>query len=268
MSHALVDRVVQVRNDDVLRHVPLIKCTKRDQEVLGIKKAAEWKDYNADVGTTRKLGLAFQRRALAFEIAELCNYETMMVVVDRYMELLDNEALSVQQILKADEALTIELARECRAGIKARPGVCPVQDNIVRVFESQRIQLLLVPWQRPSQPKAQPQPKPQPPHQPKAEQPNPRKRGRGNGNKNVPKMEPRVERPAKGYGKDTVMPQQMVGVCAPRTSDEQNICFGFNLNSCPHRVEPGGKCQRGLHVCAKLKHGKACGGPHPFTACA
>ena len=53
VSHALVDLCSTMRDDDVVRYVPLNKCTKRDQEVLGIKKAADFKDYVADLSTTR-----------------------------------------------------------------------------------------------------------------------------------------------------------------------------------------------------------------------
>ena len=89
-------------------------------------------------------------------------------------------------------------------------------DNIVRVFETQRIQLLLVPWQRPTQPpRPQPQPKPQPQPQPKAERPNPRKRGRGRDDKNAPKQEPKVERPTKGGGKDSILPRAISAALKP-----------------------------------------------------
>ena len=179
VSHALVDLVTTMRDDDVFRHVHLTKCTKRDQEVLGIKKASEFKDYVADLGSTRKFGLAFQRRALAFDMADVCPYETQMIVIDRYMELVDDGRATMEQIMRADEMLSIELAKVCRTGIKGRHGVSHVGDNIERVFEMQRIQLMLVPMQR--QPAGPVRPKIQDgPAKPDQPGPNPRKRPRNN----------------------------------------------------------------------------------------
>ena len=116
VSHALFDLVMQVKDDDALAYVPLIRCTKRDQEVLGKKKAIDFKDYEADVATIHKLYKAFQRRALAFEMAELCLYETQMLVIDRYMEIMDmqpidnHDRVTIGQILDADEATFVEMA--------------------------------------------------------------------------------------------------------------------------------------------------------------
>ena len=140
ISHALLDLVTQMRDDNVCRHLPLTKCTKRDQEVLGIKKAPELKDYVADIGSTRKFGQAFQRRALAFDMADLCSYEAQMVIVDRYIELIGDGRATMEQTMRADEMLSIELAKVCRTGIKGRPGASPVGDNMERVFELQQIQ--------------------------------------------------------------------------------------------------------------------------------
>ena len=111
VSHALLDHVVQIRDDDSLRYVPLARCTKRDQGVLGTKKACDFKDYEADITTHHKIYKAFQRRALAFELAEICTYEAQMAVINRLMELLDaapidgHDRLTVKQVLAADEAI-------------------------------------------------------------------------------------------------------------------------------------------------------------------
>lgn len=171
--------------------------------------------------------------------------------------------------MRADEMLSIELAKVCRTGIKGRPGASPVGDDMERVFEFQRIQLLLVPTQR--QPVERVRPKtqddfarPVPPGP--ANQPNPRKRPRNNRFKDTPKAE--TTNQGKGCGKASVMPQAMLGTCASRTKDAQNICFGFNLKTCPHNVKAGTRCPRGMHVCAKLKNGSACGGCHAFSDCA
>ena len=285
VSHAIVDLCSTIWDDDVVRYVPLNRCTKRDQEVLGVKKAQDFKDYVADTSTTRKFGLALQRRCLAFDIAQLCGYEEQMTVVDRYMELLDGDAtagigtVSMAQIIRADEALFVELARVCRDGVKGAPGApSPIGSNIERIFESQRIQLLLVPSTRARELGLQTE-RPQPRNTPPPLGPEGPLAGKGRranrrNNRNDPAApKPKVEPAAadtgkgKGKGKSPSMPAAMLNTCTSKTSGGQSLCFGFNLKSCPHNVRAGERCQRGLHGCAKLKNGVACGGPHAYTDC-
>ena len=58
------------------------------------------------------------------------------------------------------------------------------------------------------------------------------------------------------------MPKGLQGK-ANQTDEGNRICYGFNLGTCPSKVAPGGKCERGLHVCAN----KGCFGPHPVRDC-
>ena len=273
VSHALTDLATTIYDNDVLQYIPLAKCTKRDQEVLGTKKAADWKDYVADTTSTRKLGLAWQRRALAMDIAGMCPYEVQMTVIDRFMELLDNDidgiSVTVAQTIKADEMLFVETAKLCRAGIKCSPGVSPIGDCLLQVFETQRIQLLLTPRDAPQRQRQKPTAS-----VPKVEQPNPAQPGnpkkrRGNHQQpNGTKQEHLATVPTKGKGKGKSpnMPQAMIGTCTPKYNGV-NLCFGYNLKTCPHNVEPGTSCPRGLHACAKLRNGTACGGEHAFSDC-
>jgi hypothetical protein len=208
-------------------------------------------------------------------------------VIDRYMELLDGDvtagigSVSMAQIIRADEALFVELGRTCRAGVKGSPGVSPIGDNIGKIFESQRIQLLLVPSSQKRELNLQTErPQPQPRIYP-ADLPGPgegkRRRGRGNNRGDgapgpqKPKVEPAatVGVKGKGKGKAPALPAAMLGTCTNKTGDGQNICFGFNMKSCSHagHVQPGARCPRGLHACARLKSGVACGGTHAFSDC-
>jgi hypothetical protein len=96
-SHALVDLMVQMLEQGVLKYVPWSSCTCREQEVLGTKKAdvgttivplsngllkTQKADhlYIADTGDSLKLQNALQRRALAAELAGLCDYSTMQLL--------------------------------------------------------------------------------------------------------------------------------------------------------------------------------------------
>ena len=264
-----------MRDDDAFRHVPLSRCTKRDQEVLGKKKAESFQDYEADITTHHKLEKAFQRRALAFEMVEICTYEAQMAVVDRFMELLDeapldaHDRVAVKQILAADEAISLELAKRCRTGIKCAPsGKMPLAENFLAVFETQSVQLRLVPHRRTGGQQD--------------------KQGDAGGNASkAPKGGGKGQ--AKGQGKTTgapptpppkrggkkagakraggaTLPPQMVGTCTAKTKQDVPLCFGYNTNRC-NAVQAGQRCQRGLHGCAKLVNGEACGKAHPYSEC-
>ena len=55
------------------------------------------------------------------------------------------------------------------------------------------------------------------------------------------------------------MPKGLSGKSS-RTAAGDSICFGFNLGSCTGAA-PGGKCNRGMHVCAE----PGCEKPHKLS---
>ena len=88
-SHALLDLIFQMLEDDQLKYVPWGSCTKRDQELMGIKQDPLWKpdsqgvirevrvqaELCADTSSDLRLKYALQRRSLAFDQARLVDYE-------------------------------------------------------------------------------------------------------------------------------------------------------------------------------------------------
>ena len=78
-SHALVDMILQMLEDNQLKYVPWHSCTKRDQELMGIKQDPLWKpdsqgiireirvqqDLKADTSSDLRLRYALMRRSLA-----------------------------------------------------------------------------------------------------------------------------------------------------------------------------------------------------------
>ena len=275
VSHALVDLCQQMRDDDAFKHVPLISCTKRDQEVLGKKKAENFKDYEADITTHHKLEKAFQRRALAFEMVEICTYEAQMAVVNRFMELLDeappdgHDRVTVKQILAADEAIALELAKRCRGGIKcAASGKMPLAENLQAVFEMQTVQLRLVPHKRAGGQQNVGAAGGDATKPPKVRGGRGRAKGQGKGSA-APPAAPPIRGGKKAGAKragGATLPGPMVGTCTAKTKEGVPLCFGYNTGRC-NSVQPGQRCQRGLHGCAKLVNGDACGKAHPYTEC-
>jgi hypothetical protein len=305
ISHALQDRVVQIWTDNQLRYIPLSACTTRSQETLGTKKAADYKDYVADLGGERKIYRALQRRSLALEFAGLVKYEVSMKVIDEYFRLFDlpppssaYDSVSLEQIYLADQELWVEIARLARAGIRMDDGgVKPVEMHMPTVFASQRVQLHLTPLQRTHRlpPAASPpgvtaKVEPKPPGTGKSAQKRLKrslalaeseKRARTDRDSAAarianafaaPKDEPgRGKGAGKADGKRVAnLPPTMRAACVGKIDRDgrmTSICFGCNLEGCP-KAKWGASCDKGFHGCAKMKsNGAACGGAHKFSDC-
>ena len=298
ISYALVDFCCEIYNDGVVKYIPLTRCTKRSQEILGQKRAADWKDYVADVSTTHKVEKAFQRRALAMEAAGLAKYETMNKIATDMLSRMDEDAdakyepVTLAQIKAADETMFVELATVCRMGIKRLTnGTMPFDQNARDVFLSQRVQQKLLQKAKTGggggdRGDRRPRPAEEEVDERDA------KKSRGNRqreklkkmkekNKALKDRQDRNQREDQGKGKGkrqplalengkTLMPREMVGTCASYrlapSGNRENLCYGYNMGSCDS-VVPGERCRRGFHNCARLKDGKACNGLHPFSQC-
>ena len=90
-SHALVDLIQDMADDNTLKYVRWEQCSKREQELLGIKLDPIWKPdargvvretfetevLRVDTSTDLLLANALRRRSLAFDQCNLCRYDTM-----------------------------------------------------------------------------------------------------------------------------------------------------------------------------------------------
>ena len=154
-----------------------------------------------------------------------------MAVIDRFMELLDaapidgHDRLTVKQVLAADDAIFLELARRCRSGIRcATSGKMPLADNFLPVFETQAVQLRRVPHRRGGG---------QPARQGDADEPRGQKRKPA-----AQKQQPappgkakqrggaRANRPGAKREGGAALPPSMVATCTPKTADGVPICSG------------------------------------------
>ena len=98
VSHALVDAVVQLCEDNQVRYIRWEQCTKRDAELMGVKSDPVWKpdagglireskvsqELSADTSTDLLLRNALQRRSLAFDNCRLVAYS----VFERWTDVL------------------------------------------------------------------------------------------------------------------------------------------------------------------------------------
>ena len=154
-SHALLDRVQSQVEENLPAYISLDTCTSRFQELSGIKKesAASSKilELHASSGAMKavaketplvasicdahSLRLAFKRRALAYDQANLCSFEAMESWTEKlFASMMETpppgyQQVSMAQIISADHYLFVKVIESCRAG------VAPTGDPLYRPIE-------------------------------------------------------------------------------------------------------------------------------------
>ena len=164
-SNALVDLVFQMLEENQLRYIRWEQCTKRDQELLGIKHDPLWKPGSdgvvrevkqktetlADTSSDLCLKYCLQRRSLALDQARLIDYDKMerwsRTMLEAYAALpIDGyKKVSLDQIQRADLELFKYLMKNSREGIRPAGGVAPLEAILDRAITAAEIRLLLAP---------------------------------------------------------------------------------------------------------------------------
>lgn len=268
-SHALIDNLVQQLDKGQVRYVPWVQCTMREQEVLGIKVANLESNisyapdasgflkgkkteglHTADVGNDLLFMQALQRRALAFELANICRYEVMHSLTVRLLRemqapvLRGYRRLSMEQIENADRFVFIKLAEDCAGGLGVRPdGSWPAKDSIESTLLDPRFSFLLM--QMPGNDKDHPSTK----SSSSTSLPNEHK------TKTIEVVK-KGKKKVKGGGKSSSSDWDK-SKTMNKLPNGENICFGFNLDGCKSKLRAGEKCKRGHHVCWLIGCGKA-----------
>ncbi|CAE7638477.1 Abcb1a [Symbiodinium sp. CCMP2592] len=173
-SHSLIDAVVQMYDDNQLRYLRWDQCTKRDQELMGIKSDPMWKpdangvikevktaaELKADTSTDLKLKFALQRRSLAFDQTRLIDYDKMerwtQVLIDAFLEVppANYAKVTIEQVHNADLALFKYMMKETRFGIKPlADGTLPLERALQAAMAAPEVRLCLQPLQAPGGPK-------------------------------------------------------------------------------------------------------------------
>ena len=164
-SHSLVDLVFHMLEENQLRHIRWEQCTKRDQELLGIRHDPLWKpgadgvvrevrqkeEALADTSSDLHLKHCLQRRSLALDQARIIDYEKMerwsRTMLEAYSALpIDGyKKVSLDQIQRADLELFKFLMKHSREGIRPSGGVAPLEAILDRAITSAEIRLRLAP---------------------------------------------------------------------------------------------------------------------------
>jgi hypothetical protein len=309
-SNALIDRCAEMFTQNAVFHLPLELCTKREMEVHQVKKdpffatsvsptgamvLSKLRDELVSVPDCQyEMSFAFQRRAIALDIADVMKFETHELLHQRLVRSLMKEPLqgfarvSVDQLLAADMEAWSLLSEHTRMGVRrcgnlerpcdlAMPVVLAHTEFVMAIMPRQIPIRTSQPQQNAIADKLQGLTKKQKAAKRKAE--------------NEQLLAQKVAKtfikpgPAKGTGKGSGkasgkaagkaprefvrLPAALVGM-NPRSNkatSERRICFGFNLGTCSS-CSPGQECSKGLHVCMKPNAaGEACSQPHAALKC-
>jgi hypothetical protein len=275
-SHALVDRMVQMYDENVLAYIDWSACTSRLEELAGVKHVKELKADSSgfvkekstevrgvtDTSSELLIRYALTRRGLAMEMGQLLSYvehEKMVAFLFReYMRLPPPGygKVSIEQLRRADLEIFRQLQEQTRGGVKLMPdGRMPLDLVLPGILVSPRVAMLLMPLPASSGSKRQAS---------GDADANPRQAKRHK----AAKAKAAASAVSAGAGgkaggkratKSAALPAELVGMVA--TVGDKRVCFGFNMTAgCPESptVEVGCKCSRGFHICCV----PGCGGAH------
>ena len=256
-SHSLIDRACQQLDDNVLSYIPLNRCTSRQDETLQAKSDTTFVlDSSGNLRVTKKLKtedtklegehrlkLAFHRRALAYEIANIGTFQTMDMWTQTLFEKITEPSLpgfrnvTIDQALNADKALWIRLAEETRANLAAAPGAPkPFDVAVGQLTNHAEVLLHLTPLPT----SAANASAVNHPVQPSHPQHSPFGKGKGTHNKGKGKGSQQVQ------GTPIVVPDN----CTISVGDKQ-LCKCYNVGRCKAKIKPGKRCMIGWHLCWK-----------------
>lgn len=298
-SYSLLDKVIDQFDKNELRYIDLRDCTRRDQELDGVKRDERMKiDFKpgeplkvtsestapeARLATDLEIRNAFVRRALAYDAASLITYsrmETWIVKIFRLMQqpaLDDHAQITLQQAYRADKRLWALMAEETRANIVPTPGgIKPLDAALMRFSDNVEVTFLLLPLQTVKAGHISSSsgsldnvaaatwasaPRPLPYDKPKGGN-----KGRGKGKDGSGKGNTKN---AKGQAKSLVVKLSPYG-CAYKLSNGKPCCIFYNsATGCKDEtIQVGKRCARGFHNCGKLLScGTVCSGAHAMQAC-
>ena len=283
VSNRLLDAVIQLAEDNVLRYIPWEECTARALELNGVKKDPAWttdtaghikaiavaKPLVANADSELKLHFALKRRGLAFEMGDLMQFELHERLVEKmiaaYMRpaIDGHKKVDVAQIERADKEAFRLMAERTRGGIR-RDGtsVRPLDTAILQVLDDPDFRVALQPLPGSSRSAAPPGVK----RSAENENDDGRRKRKTTGQR-LREMKQKLQGTAaddgkKGEGKGkTRMPSALIGKLSA-LPDGRRICFNFNLTNGCDAAPPGASCNRGAHVCCE----PGCGKPHSLQS--
>jgi hypothetical protein len=291
VAYSLVDRCVQMAEDDVLAYVPWDVCAKRSQELRGQKIVKEFKadahgymrerevphSHKAELNSDLRIKNALQRRGIALDMANLVTFEMHEKLVKKLMQVYQDEpprgyrSVDMDQLRRADEICFQLMIEATRSGVKPRAdGTLPLDAALLEALHSHRFAWTLAPL--PSSGAGSSQDHRKRNRSPAQSEPTGKKKAKKTGKsgdgttqqlqqarRQVAELRSDLikatARPKARAQRDGLnMPKALKGMA--REINGRPICFGFNLNGC----KLGEACTR-QHVCCV----PGCGASHPMA---
>ena len=272
---SLVDRCVQMYENDRIQYIPwdvcvsreheLLTSTKKDQKVTvqssgELKLSSSSKVEPCDTSSEIHLRYCLMRRGLAMEQSNILAYSSHDLWLEKLMMCrLDTvpqgfSKPTFQQLESADKRLFLMLTEKTRAGIKAMAQGRPCDKVFKECMESTEVLSLL-------------QPKPFAVKSKEDEQPFKKQK-----TDKAPMVNNYDKPVSKGKGKGKSkqspgqfmrVPSELLGIgCVGATPQGHRLCFSYNLKKCSNSVQ-NQRCDKGLHLCAV----KGCLKQHPALEC-
>eukprot|EP00435_Cladocopium_sp_Y103_P020392 s3652_g5.t1 len=266
-AHGLLDKACAMFESNTVKYLELASCVSRAHEVQGAPKSKELTlekgslvlKHSEDKMTSPtdseiKVHYAMVRRGISFQFARLMSFEQHSTWETFLFEALHREAPpgysrpSLAQLLQCDKAAFARLGSQVSSVRQKDDGTYPLGEALLALRQDPNIALYLMPVAKSSSSTvasssggaaaySTARPHPYSGNRPK---------GGGKGKKGGSKSTPPI--PAELRGK------------WHKNSSGEPICYGYNCKSgCPEKgVKPGGRCSKGLHICAEPR----CGGNH------
>ena len=282
-SYALIDKYVEMEENNVLKFLKWEEFTMRDQEEKGVKKLELWAEregqlvrYYKDIEIYHQaedrmdLWFALQRRGLAMQMAKLLHFPVHQKLVDFYFaemsaEPIDPERfdkIKLTQIFNADKMIFLMMGRATKKGFKHLGNISNKEYPLDKIFrearESPKVIQILLPEKieggarRPQQQEAASSKK------------RPAEEHVTNLMNKIKKLEAASSK-GKGSGKDKSkgkgkgdknkertppMPRDLIGML--NKVDGNKVCYAYNMKTgCKSTGVDG--CTRGTHLCVYPK---------------
>ena len=227
-AHRLVDAAVQQAEDATVRYIPLKDCLSRESELMHsksepaieflpdgtMKLGKKQQEIHAETSGDLRVKMAMQRRALAYHIAGICNYQALDALVQRMFSLMTKEpvkgfrAVSLQQIINADREMWMQAAQSARGKSLLDP-TRPLDEILEKAFHAPETSYHLLPLPAASKGQGKAETTTESPRKPAPKRPF-----------TAPKGGPPAK---KGKGKGLICPQDVLL--------RQDLVKGFAFNS-------------------------------------
>ena len=299
-SDRLIDRCIEMAEENTLRYVGPEQSTQRTMELRGVKKDPAWvpdangtlrmksiaPDADEIIESQFALHFAWRRRGFALEMADLMAVETHDTLVAALVANLLRPPLpgyskvDLSQVLRADFTAFKLLAKASRKGVRRdEHGLRPCDVHMPAVLQTPEfLQTLAQLPALASGKRSVAEVAAIPPDPPSGLSKRAKKRAKqeSSGAKKLAAMETELLKkfgpqsafakqhnsstPREGRERGT-LPKGLEGKIA-KTSKGERICYGYNLGTCKFSAAD---CSRGLHVCMEPVNGQACGKQHPCS---